>query len=205
MAHVWRFLDAGSARNGVHGMMRTRRFAGGVIVAALAVILAGCGASTSAVSDVPASSDLPALFINEFMAQNDSTIADTDGNGGYPDWIEIYNAGASAVDMGGMYLSDNLKQSTKWRIPDGVVIPAGGHVLFWADNDPEQGDTHTNFKLDTAGEEIGLFDTAENGYATLDAVTFGQQVADVSYGRFPDGSNTWQAFSAPTPGRPNKQ
>jgi hypothetical protein len=169
----------------------------GATLAALAAALGGCGASTTVTSSTPA------LYINELMAQNDTSIADTDGNGGYPDWIEIYNAEATSVDLGGMYLTDNLKNPTKWRIPDGVVIPAGGHLLFWADNDPEQGSTHMTFKLDTAGEEIGLFNTAANGYAAIDAVTFGQQVPDVSYGRSPDGSNTWTTFSAPTPGRAN--
>jgi len=148
--------------------------------------------------------DTPSLYINELMAENDATIADTEGQGGFPDWIEIYNAGTSAVDLGGMYLTDNLENPTKWRIPDDVVVAAGGYLLFWADNDEEQGSTHAGFKLDAAGETIGLFDTAENGYAAIDAVTFGQLAADVSYGRVPDGSDTWQTTSVPTPGQSNQ-
>jgi hypothetical protein len=56
------------------------------------------------------------LFINEFMADNDSTIQDPDGSG-YPDWIELYNAGPNAVDLGGMYLTDDANDPTKWIIP----------------------------------------------------------------------------------------
>ena len=56
------------------------------------------------------------LFINEFMAENDSTIQDPDGSG-YPDWIELYNAGPNAIDLGGMYLTDDVNDPTKWIIP----------------------------------------------------------------------------------------
>lgn len=161
-------------------------------------LLAGCGTSVSA---TPA---MPSLYINEVMAQNDTTISDFAGNNGYPDWIEIYNAGTVSVDLGGMYLTDDLLNPTMWRIPDGVVIPAGGYLLFWADNDPEQGSTHTNFKLDTAGESVGLFDTAAKGYAAIDVMTFGQLGPDVSYGRHPDGSSTWRTFTAATPGQSNQ-
>jgi len=57
------------------------------------------------------------LFINEFMADNDDTIQDPDGNGGYPDWIELYNAEPNTVDLGGMYLTDDPNDPTKWMIP----------------------------------------------------------------------------------------
>ena len=41
---------------------------------------------------------VPTLFINEFMADNGTTIADPQG--GYDDWIEIYNSDSSAFDIG---------------------------------------------------------------------------------------------------------
>ena len=61
------------------------------------------------------------LFINEFMADNETTIPDPDGSGGYPDWIEIYNAGANTIDLGGMYLTDDINEPTKWMIPYGIT------------------------------------------------------------------------------------
>jgi len=197
MARLWRLPNSGTGPAGATRVTMIHAASSAVPVL-LCISLASCRPST--VTNV----DPPALYINEIMAQNDSTIADTDGNGGYADWIEIYNAGKSSVDLGGMYLTDNLKQPTKWRIPDGVAIDTGRYLLFWADDDVQQGNTHTNFKLDTAGEDVGLFDTAKNGNAAIDAVTFGQQVADVSYGRSPDGSDNWQTLSVPTPGDPNR-
>ncbi len=51
------------------------------------------------------------LFVNEFMAENDTTIQDPDGTG-FPDWIEIYNGGDTTVDLGGLYLTDDLSEPT---------------------------------------------------------------------------------------------
>jgi len=61
------------------------------------------------------------LYINEFMADNDTTIQDPDGNGGYPDWIELYNGGPTAIDLGGMYLTDDPCDPTKWMIPYAIT------------------------------------------------------------------------------------
>jgi hypothetical protein len=63
------------------------------------------------------------LFINEFMADNDNIISDEYGQ--FDDWIEIYNAGPTAVDLGGMYLTDDINDPTNWMIPVGIT----GHTL----------------------------------------------------------------------------
>ena len=53
-----------------------------------------------------------------------------------------------------------------------------------------------NFKLDKAGEAIGLF--APDGTA-VDAVTFGAQTTHVSEGRYPDGGSSRVFMPIPTP------
>ncbi len=140
------------------------------------------------------------LFINEFMADNDTTIQDPDGSG-YPDWIELHNTGPLTLELGGLYLSDDLSDPTQWQIPQGVSIGAGGYLLVWADNDEPQGDTHANFKLSASGEEIGLFEN--DGIGVIDSIVFGEQAADVSQGRCPDGTDSWQSMDQPTPGTGN--
>ena len=92
------------------------------------------------------------LFINEFLASNDNIIADEYGE--YDDWIEIFNGDEEAVWLGDKYLSDNFDNPDKWLLPD-ITLDPGDFILIWADNDPEQGDHHTNYKLDKDGEEIG--------------------------------------------------
>ncbi len=145
----------------------------------------------------------PWLFINELMADNDTTIEDPDEAGAYDDWVEIYNGGDTTVELGGMYLTDDAEDPTQWQIPAGVTIGPGAYLLFWADNDEDQGDTHTNFKLSSDGEYIGLYDTDNKDNAVIDSVAFGAQTTDISFGRCPDGGDDWALFDAPTPGNEN--
>lgn len=142
------------------------------------------------------------VYINEFLASNDTTLAD--GNGDYDDWIELYNAGSSAVDIGGMYISDDPGSLTEWQLPTGdpaTLIPAGGFIVLWADKETSQGALHCDIKLSGSGESVLLTDT--NGTTVIDSITFGAQASDVSYGRTTDGASTWMTFTPPTPGATN--
>ncbi|TWU35695.1 Inner spore coat protein H [Novipirellula aureliae] len=141
------------------------------------------------------------LFINEIMADNDAIIEDPDEAGAFEDWFEIYNAGTAAVDLGGMYLTDDVSDPTQWQIPAGSSVAAGGFLLIWADGEPEQGDNHASFKLSAGGETVALYDT--DGTTQVDSLEFGAQVTDVSYGRSPDGSETLSILTTPTPGAAN--
>jgi hypothetical protein len=141
------------------------------------------------------------LFINEFMASNQSTVADEAGD--YDDWVELYNAGSTAVALGGLGLTDNFAQPARWQFPD-TSLTAGGYLLVWADDEAGEGPLHACFNLGAArGEQLGLFATS-NGHALLiDTVAFGTQRTDTSYGRLPDGGPEWQFLSSPTPGAAN--
>ncbi len=141
------------------------------------------------------------LFINEFLAKNDSL--NQDETGAYADWVEIYNPGPGAVEMGGLFLTDDLTSTTKWAFPD-TVLDAGGFMLVWCDNDEEDGPLHTSFKLDGDGEEIGLFGRLASGNELIDSCSFGPQSDDISLGRSTDGGSTWKLFSDPTPGYSNE-
>ncbi|MFH1717049.1 MAG: chitobiase/beta-hexosaminidase C-terminal domain-containing protein, partial [Planctomycetota bacterium] len=143
------------------------------------------------------------LAINEFMASNGSTIADSQGQ--YDDWIEIHNYGPDAIDMGGMYLTDDLSVPDKWRIPDNnpalTTVAAGGYLVIWADGDTADAGLHADFKLDSDGDEIGLF--AADGRTPVDSILFDQQTRDISYGRYPDSGEDWRFFGTPTPAAQN--
>ncbi len=135
------------------------------------------------------------LVINEFMADNDITIAGPDGT--YPDWIELYNGGNESVNVGGMYLTDNERNPTKWQFPNDTIIEAGGYLLIWADNSSDQRSLHTRFGLNANGEEICLF--ACDGQTLIDSIAYTKQLGDVSYGRMPDGSSNWEHMLSATP------
>jgi hypothetical protein len=66
-----------------------------------------------------ASSSGSGLYINEFMADNHDYIYDNFGQA--DDWIELYNAGATSIDLGGMYLTDDMNEPTEWMIPYGIT------------------------------------------------------------------------------------
>ena len=140
------------------------------------------------------------LYINEFMALNSVTIQDEMSE--YEDWLEIYNPGPGAVDMGGLYLTDDLTNTTQWTFPD-TTLEAGGFLLVWCDDDTGDGPLHTNFKLSGDGEEIGLFGRLSAGNNVIDSYTFGVQSDDISEGRETDGNPTWIFFTTPTPGASN--
>ena len=137
------------------------------------------------------------LFINEFMASNSNTIADPDYKQ-YSDWIEIYNAGDSSVNLIGYYLTDNLQDSTKWKINTNTTLLSKSFSGFWADDSSYK--NHTNFKLSKKGGVIGLFSPRGD---LIDYITYESQITDKSFGRFPDGSSSWNIFDIPTPGRAN--
>jgi len=143
----------------------------------------------------------PDLYINEFMADNQSTISNEDGE--YSDWIELFNAGDEPISTGNLYLSDNLDNPTAHRMADLEIAP-GGYLLIWADNALDLGDYHVSFRLEKDGEAIGLsmLDDA-NEPILLDGVEFDAMAEDTSWGRLPDGGD-WQTLDNPTPGSENR-
>jgi len=138
------------------------------------------------------------LIINEFMADNETIISDEFGE--FDDWVEIYNLNSEAVSMEGLFLTDDPLIPDKWQFPD-VEIPANDFLLIWTDDDDEQGELHTNFRLNTDGEFIGLYEI--DGIMPLDTLSYGTQSEDISFGRFSDGENNWVFMSDPSPGYPN--
>jgi len=161
------------------------------------------------------------VVINEVMASNVKSFADPQGD--FDDWIELYNAGDSSVDLGGMYLTDDPKVPDMWQIPlgnrGGTTLSPGGYLLIWMDGEtadyqvveqpgvrpsgPPASGFHAGFRLDAGGDEIHLFDA--DGATLIDSLTFGEQTPDMSYGRYPNGGDALRFFGEPTPGGPNNE
>ena len=136
------------------------------------------------------------LKINELLAGNSAT--NTDEAGEFDDWIELYNPTNQSVNLSGLFLVEGTDQ---WQFPDTMsLIPPGGFLLVWCDDDEFQGPLHTNFKLSTDGEEIVLL--RSDGVTVIDSISFGPQTIDLSYGRVLDGHDEW-GFMVPTPGNSN--
>ncbi len=137
------------------------------------------------------------VVINEFMASNDATVADQDGE--FDDWIELFNTTNTAIDLTGYFLSDNAENLDKYDVPDGTMIPANGYLIIWADEDGMQDGLHANFKLSAGGEELFLLNSDT---VIIDEITFGEQQTDISYARTPNGTGEF-AFKTATFGTNN--
>ena len=138
------------------------------------------------------------LCVNEFMASNASSA--TDATGAFPDWLELYNHTGEDVDLSGYFVSDDLAWTDKHVLGDGLVVPAGGWLILFADGDIDQGNDHLPFRLARSGEEIGLY--APDGTA-LDELRYGPQDTDVSAARVGDGGEEWGTDASATPEGPN--
>lgn len=132
------------------------------------------------------SSSLPATpMITEFAAINDGS--QVDGDGGYPDWIELHNPDPMPVDLTGFHLTDNPGIPAKYTFPAGTTIPAGGFLLVFASGQADSsyidagGFRHTNFSLNAGGEYLAL---NEPGGSLLHAFSpeYPDQVGGFSYG-----------------------
>ncbi|MFT5384926.1 MAG: hypothetical protein ACI81W_002328, partial [Saprospiraceae bacterium] len=136
------------------------------------------------------------LYINEFQADNETTI--TDEAGEYDDWIELYNAGSEPLNLADFFLSDDLNNPIKWALPD-AMIQAGEFLLIWADGEVNQSVFHADFGLKASGEVIVLSNAFGN---PIDQVIFGEQGNDAATGRIPNGTGIMQGV-IPTPGASN--
>ena len=142
------------------------------------------------------------IVINEYSAANYNT--STDNYGEFEDWVELYNSSSDPIDVGGMYIADNLEDEL-YLIPNTdnslTTVPGNGYLILWFDKDEEQGPHHIGEKLSGDGEGIYLL---SDSTTIIDSLSFDVQETDVSMGRSPDGSNNWVNFTTPTPGDSNK-
>ena len=137
--------------------------------------------------------------VNELMANNQTTLADPEGE--FDDWVEIHNPDGSDFDLEGYFVSDDADDLTKWQIGSGQILPADGYTLFWLDRDEEDGSPHLPFQLSAGGDEFIL--TAPDGVTVLDQVVLPEQHPDISYGRSPDHGGQFRYLINPTPGAEN--
>jgi hypothetical protein len=122
------------------------------------------------------------VVINEFMASNQETVNDQDGED--DDWIELYNNSDLDINLSGYYLSDKPNNTDKWQFPD-TSISAGGYLIIWADEDTLQAGLHANFKLSAGGESVVL---STPDKSIINQCTYDAQETDISYGRYPNGT-----------------
>ena len=126
------------------------------------------------------------LVINELMQSNIDCVMDDMNE--FPDsWVELYNAGTTAVNLQDFRIGITNKAGEAWQLPSQTVA-AKQHVLVYCDKE-EQG-LHTPWRLESGkGCAVFLF----HGSTIADQVEGlkKQPAPNIAYGRKTDGSNEW--------------
>jgi hypothetical protein len=143
---------------------------------------------------------LGSVVINELLAHS---------HAGEPDWIELHNTTDHAINIGGWFLSDDDSDLTKYEIPSGTSIPAGGYIVFYEDEhfgNPSAVGCNVPFALSENGETLYLhsgFNGSLTGYSQQEQ--FGPSATAVAFGRYPKstGAYNFVAMSHNSPGYAN--
>ena len=101
----------------------------------------------------------PGLVINEYQSVNESTAADQWG--AFEDWIELYNAGNSPINLEGYFLSDKIGSPTQFVFPDTTLMP-DNYLIIWCDmpGPTEPGSPDQPSSAATTASPIACVDTA---------------------------------------------
>ena len=125
----------------------------------------------------------PSVVINEVESNGDET-----------DWVEIYNNGATPVDISGWYLLDNDPvghAADVIPVALGTVLNPGAHYVF-------DTNTHFTFGLGKA-DSVTVYNASD---AMVDTYAWEAHAAGV-YARIPDGTGDFVDFDTATKGKAN--
>lgn len=141
------------------------------------------------------------VVINEYSCANVSII--TNSFSDQDDYIELYNAGSSVVDIGSFYLSDKQNNPMKWQFPPSVILNPGQFLLVYASSRDTLvgGVYHTNFKLTQTRNERIVFSNSLG--ILVDQVLINRTQTNHSRMRYPNGSADWVLSTIPSPGASN--
>ena len=126
-------------------------------------LLAACGESTSTQTPTSSPSETvtggdeeqtaSTLEITEIMPSNKATIMDSFGN--FSDWIEIQNTGSIPAVLSDFYITDDIENMQKAKLPEITLDPGEYAILFASDTECVNGDEiHLPFKLSKEGETV---------------------------------------------------
>jgi hypothetical protein len=159
------------------------------------------GASWNYVLDPTALLD--AVRLNELAAANVNGLRDEDNE--VQDWVEFYNPADASVSLAGWSFSDDQNAPTKWVFPAVTLGPRGYLLVFCSGKDRRTVTPgvvlHTNFKLDLAGEFLGLYNAEVPRRLVSSFNPYPNQSTDYSWGR--DPLEQMKYFQTQTPGASN--
>ncbi|MBT3242830.1 MAG: hypothetical protein HN352_06745 [Bacteroidetes bacterium] len=125
------------------------------------------------------------VLINEVMPKNDGFIRDEFSE--YSDWIELFNISEQYLNVAGIYVTIDPDHPDMGQIGlddfDQTTIEPGGYLLLWADEKPQNGLLHLDFKLPSQGSELAILQSYDGDFVLIDKIDYERQYPDISYGR----------------------
>lgn len=135
-----------------------------------------------------------AIWLNE--VQTETVALPTDGAGDRDPWIELFNSGATPINLSGYFLANNYSSNlTEWPFPPGATLAPGEYKLVWADGEPGEAtasEWHTTFRLDYGGT-LALVRLVGGEPQIVDYLTWSDPGANISYGNAPDGEPAFRS------------
>lgn len=135
------------------------------------------------------------LYINEYMSSNKRNYSNSLGK--YDDFVEIYNNLDSDLAIHNIYLSDDIDNLIKYKLPD-VTIKKKDYLLIYLSDESRviDNEIYANFKLGEDDEYLIISD----GKNIIEKIELVSLIDNVSYGRIGD---KWFYFTKSTPGYEN--
>ncbi len=148
------------------------------------------GLKLSANYSIPAP-NADAVVINEVLAVN-TALQNPDG--ALSGWLELYNTGTAAADLTDVSLTTDTGAPRAFVFPSGTTLAAGGYLAVYCNGSLPATATvpfNTGFALSPGGGGVYLFKSRATGGGLLDSVNHGNQIADYSIGRVPNGTGVF--------------
>jgi hypothetical protein len=182
-----------------------------------ALVFSGCVKDEQPEIVPPPPVEYTNIVINELITKDLTDPYFIDGLGEGADWIELYNTGNKAINIAGMWVTDEPGLETDYiQIPStddaiSTIPPKGFLVLICGAADTSGADIPTGIVDGKIFINMGLSATGDNFAAIYDpgkteidkSHDFNGLEDDKSFGRITDGSADWNTLDTKTPGAPN--
>ena len=120
-----------------------------------------------------------------------------DSSGNYNDFIELYNNSSKDIELNNIYLTDNIDELTKYKLPNITIKKDSYLLIYLGDNSSIKDNQITaNFKLSETDKYIII----SNGKKIIEKIDLVELYDNISYGK---KGNKWYYFTKPTPGTIN--
>ncbi|MBL9134329.1 MAG: lamin tail domain-containing protein [Verrucomicrobiales bacterium] len=120
-------------------------------------------------------------------------------------WVELHNAGSTAIHLAGWFLSPDPSDLGRWSFPAGTTIGPGAFLVVGLGGPAgDRSDLHTTFEMPPGSGSIVLSRTGNGVPTPIDYLHFDHLAPGRSIGSYPDGAwSDRKVFENPTPGAPN--